>query len=864
MVQRSNLPRKLKELRDHFVQECRTDVPGLLGARTYSSSIHEALKSAFSEDSVPREGWALVAVGGFGRGELSFASDLDLLFLYKKRLPAFLPELVHDLVYGLWDSAFEVGHATASVSAVRNMVHNDFSILTNYLEARFVAGDAEFFDEWKRSFVKLFGNPNRRRFLQNLIGYRQARLQQYGESPYLLEPHVKDGVGGLRDLHTIRWAGIVYLHDPSLEPMLKNEWLTETEKLWLDQSYDFLWRVRLQLHQLSGRRQDRLLFPEQEQIAGRMGCMAGTEGSAVEACMRLYYRYTSRVRRTTSFFLERLEESQKRFRGFYLRRRILPGPFLLEAKHLHFMDPEWVKKDPAVLMRFFWQAAHSKANFHHNAGKIIRENLGGFGERERRNPEVVNQFFDILLDPESSFPVLKTMLETGFLQAFIPEFASVRYRVQNDVYHVYTVDEHLLRTVRELHLIEAGKVNGHEPLTSAGELVSPEDRRILYLAAILHDIGKGRGKNHSIHGAMIAGEIAARIGLSERDRDLLCFLIEHHLILAETALKRDLMDEKPVAQCAVTIKEHERLLMLYMLTVADSLATGTQAWNTWKASLLRELFFKVDRLLLRADLEPEDIEARTAETQGKVLALLNDPEESERLSEWMEKLPFRYLLSQAPSEILKHYGMEKKLAHSPVCFKAEPVEGEMWQTTVITRDRPGLFALITGVLWARGLNILSADIYTREPGVACDILRVERIPDPLHPDELWTRVESDLVRVLADSAYLDEMLESKRKPSVLHAYSHPRKDDKVILDEDASDFYTLIEVYTWDRPGVLHTITRALFELGINIQLAKISTPGAQVVDIFYVTDLSSEKLMRYERHEEVKEKLLECLSMCC
>jgi [protein-PII] uridylyltransferase len=528
------------------------------------------------------------------------------------------------------------------------------------------------------------------------------------------------------------------------------------------------------------------------------------------------------------------------------------------------MDPEWVRKDPAVLMRFFWQAAHSKANFHHNAGKIIRENLGGFGERERRNPEVVNQFFDILLDPESSFSVLKTMLETAFLQAFIPEFAGVRYRVQNDVYHVYTVDEHLLRTVHELHLIEAGKINGNGPLKSAGELLKPQDRRILYLAAFLHDIGKGRGKNHSVRGAMMAGEIAARLGLNERDRSLLCFLIEHHLILAETALKRDLMDEKPIAQCAVTIKDRERLLMLYMLTVADSLATGTQAWNTWKASLLRELFFKVDRLLLRADLEPEDIEARSAETQGKVLALLNDSAEAEKLSEWMEKLPFRYLLSQAPSEILKHYGMEKELAQRSVCFKAEPVEGEMWQTTVITRDRPGLFALITGVLWSRGLNILSADIYTREPGVACDILRVERILDPLHPDELWTRVENDLGRVLADSSYLDEILENKRKPLVLHTYSHPRKDDKVIIDEDASDFYTLIEVYTWDRPGVLHTITRALFELGINIQLAKISTPGAQVVDIFYVTDLSSEKLMSYERHEEVKEKLLECLSACC
>ena len=701
------------------------------------------------------------------------------------------------------------------------MVQNDFTVLTSYTEGRFVAGDVEFFDDWKRSFGKLFGNTNRRRFLQNLIGYRRTRLQQYGESPYLLEPHVKDGVGGLRDLHTIRWAGIVYMHDPSLEAMVKAEWLTDTEKLWLDQSCDFLWRVRLQLHQLAGRRQERLLFPEQEQIAARLGCMAGTEGLAVEAFMRLYYRYTSRVRRTTSFFLERLEESQKRFRGFHLHRRILPGPFLLESKHLHFMDPDWVKKDPAILMRFFWQVAHSKAHFHHYAGKIIRENLGGFGDRERRNPEVVNQFFDILLDPESSFSVLKAMLETGFLQAFIPEFSSVRYRVQNDVYHVYTVDEHLLRTVHELHLIEAGKADNEAPLKSAGELVNPEDRRILYLAALLHDIAKGRGKNHSIEGAILAGEIASRMGLNEKDKSLLCFLIEHHLILAEIALKRDLMDEKPVAQCAVTIKDRGRLLLLYMLTAADSRATGTQAWNTWKASLLRELFFKVDRVLLRAEIEPEDIEARTAQTQGEVLSLLHDPAEAERLSEWMETLPFRYLMSQTPSEILKHYGMEKELAHIPVCFKAEPIEGEMWQTTVVTRDRPGLFALITGVLWARGLNTLSADIYTREPGMACDILRVERIPDPLNPDELWARVESDLIRVIADPLYLDEILENKRKPSVFHTNGYPRKDDKVIIDEDASDFYTLIEVYTWDRPGVLHTITRALFDLGINIQLAK-------------------------------------------
>lgn len=863
MVHHPNLPRKLKELRDRFLEESRTDVPGLLAVRTYSSHFLDILKKAFNENSLEDGNWALVAVGGFGRGELSFSSDLDLLFLYKKRLLPSLQEMMRVLVYGLWDNGFEVGNATASVSSIKSMVQEDFTILTNYLEARLITGDPEFFASWRKSYLKYFGSQSKRKFLQNLIEYRETRLKQYGGSPYLLEPHVKDGVGGLRDLHTLRWAGIVYLQDASLDSMVEKEWLTETEKLWLEQAYDFLWRVRLQLHQISGRRQDQLLFPEQEQVAGKMGCMPSKEGAAVEVFMRLYYRHTSRIRRTVSFFLERLEESQRRFRGIHFRRRILPGPFLLEGKHLHFMDPEWVKKDPRLLMRFFWQAARSGAHFHHQAGKIIRENLSAFGEKERRDPEVIKQFFDILLDSEHAFAVLKVMLETAFLQTFIPEFAMIRYRVQNDVYHVYTVDEHLLRTVRELIDIERGAGDSDSILPGKVEL-SPQNRRILYLTALLHDIGKGKGKNHSVQGAEMAKEIAERLRLSPRETNLFSFLIRNHLLLAETALKRDLMDEKPIAQCAVEIKDREWLLLLYLLTVADSRATGTGAWSAWKASLLRELFFKVDRVLLRGDLQPEDLEARTAEVQETVLRLLPEPEKREKLSKWMEKLPYRYLLSQNPAVILQHFNMETQLAERSVCLAAEPVEGEMWQITVTTRDRPGLFALITGVLWARGLNILSADIYTHEPGVACDILIVEQVPDPLHHQEMWKKVESDLVSSLADLSYLDGILEDRRKPSILQQKGVPRKEDQVIIDEDASDFYTLIEIYTWDRPGVLHAITNTLYGLGLSIQLAKISTPGAQVADVFYVTDLSGEKLMNYDKHEEIREKLLACLNEMC
>lgn len=855
------LLRRLKELRQSFLHACRDDVPGLLAARTYARNVQENLQKAFSEGTLDQDAWALVAVGGFGRGELSYASDLDLLFLYRQRLPQPLQDAIREFIYGLWDGGFEVGHVTASVSSVRRLVQEDFTVLTNYLEARFIAGDKRLFQDWHTAFLKSFGAQSRRRFLKHLTQYREGRLHQYGESTYLLEPHVKEGVGGLRDLHAIRWAGAVYLQDTAFSALIARDWLSLQEQHWLEQAHDFLWRVRLQLHQLTGRRQDQLLFPEQEQVATRFGYSDGHQGAAVEAFMRLYYRHTARIRRTTSFFLERLEEAQQRFPSLKIRRRILPGPFRLEGRRLHFMEPEWVKKDPRLLMQFFWHAARSNAHFHHQAGQVIRENLNFFSEAARTDPLVVDQFMDILLDPDHAFRVLKVMLETGFLEVFIPQFASVRFRVQHDVYHLYTVDEHLLRTVREVHRMRRQTDDSLAGLELSDIFVQLKNPRILYLAALLHDIGKGQGKNHAVRGAGMVRDIAERMGLSTEESDLLSFLIKMHLLLPETALKRDLMDEKPILRCAMEIEDAERLHLLYLLTIADSRATGPGAWNTWKASLLRELYGKVHRLLLRGDLQKEDVRERSEEVQRQVQSRVQDPAESAKVASWLDSLPFRYLLSQEPETILHHFQMEKDLAKRPLSFHVQRGMGEMRQITMITHDRPGLFAMLTGVLWVRGLNILSADIFTRQSGIALDIVMVERLPDPLRSEELFSRIENDLIESLKNRAYLNELLDARRKPSLLNQKSLPRKEDRVLIDEEASDFYTVIEVYTWDRPGILHAISNALYELGVSIQLAKISTPGAQVADVFYVTDMSGGKLMDPELHQKIREKLLLCLA---
>lgn len=860
----SALPTRLKEMRQAFGQYCRSDVPGYLAARTYAQSFLQRFQEALHHQCPARSGWAAIAVGGFGRCDLSFVSDLDLLFLYQNRLPASLKEIVRELTYSLWDAGFEVGHVTASVSSIKSLVREDFTVFTSYLEPRFIAGDEDFYREWHASFLESSVRKRHRRFLADLVAYRQRRLMQYGESSYLLEPHIKEGVGGLRDLHVIRWAGQVFIQDSSLEALRHQELLTREEQHWLEQAQDFLWRVRLQLHQLAGKRQDQLLFPEQEEIAQRLGFMDSRQGAAVEAFMRLYYRHTARIRRSTSFFLERLEEREGPRGGVLrrFRRRILPGPFLLEGKYLHFLQPELVAKSPRLLMEFFWQAARSKAHFHHQTGQVIRQNLTAFSSDDRRDPQVVHQFFEILLNPQQAFPVLKVMMETGFLEAFIPELAPIRYRVQHDVYHLYTVDEHLLRTVLQLHQMEQQPQNGIIRLKVENAFIQTDNRRLLYLAALIHDIGKGQGKNHSSVGADMALGIAERLGLDATEAQLLRFLVANHLILAETAMKRDLSDEKPILHCAEVIGDRERLRLLYLLTIADSCATGPGAWNTWKASLLRELYVKIDQVLLQGYWVGEDTEQRAMEIQTQILQLTTDAREQADMPSWLEAASPRYLFSNTPAAILRHYRLEQHLPGRAVVLEAEPGEGEMWQVTVATHDRPGLFATITGVIWAYGLNILSADIFTRQSGIALDVLRLERVLDTLHTKELWAKMEKDLSRILTgDIEHLGHLIATRQRQAVFHRKALPRKEDRVIINEEASDSYTIVEVYTWDRPGVLHAISRTLFEQGISIQLAKISTPGAQVTDVFYVTNMAGNKLLDAGIHQSLRQHLLQCLN---
>ena len=852
----------LKKSREAFHEQCRRDTPGILGARTYARELISILAKAINDHG---KGWCLAAVGGLGRGSLSFFSDLDLLVLHEKRLDQELRTFVQDLVQSLWDAGFEVGHVVSSVSGLKKLMSSDFSALTTYLETEFVGGDRHLYRSWRHSIENGQGMRTRRHFLNELVEGRTSRAKRSAESTYILEPNLKEGLGGLRDLHALRWCGVRFNASPDYGDMVERGWISAIERQWVEQTEDFLWRVRLQLHVIRQRKQDQMSLEDQTEVAGRLGFVDGTEGvSAVEVFMRQHYRATSRVRRVADFLQDRLYNQLAPART-RRKQKVLDGPVLFDGEYLSFHDPDLLASNPGLLMLFFRQMAETKGRIHHETGQIIRDHLGSFTPQWQERPEVIEHFFAILLNPDMAYTVLKVMMETGFLEVFLPEFTSIRYRVQFDVYHVYTVDEHLLRTVRFVHEqlqeLQAGNSEQARSIDIPANEMSKE--RILFLAALLHDIGKGRGHGHAERGAQMMGGIAQRLHLSDDETDLLSFLIRHHLVLAETALKRDLADEKPIERCAMIVENRERLDMLFLLTVSDSKATGSQVWTTWRRSLINELYVKVKHVLQQEDWLATDIKEQVRDIKALLDSEFPEPSLASRARDWLEKLSVRYLLTQPPEAVIRHFRLELELEESPLVFKAEACGNQMWALTIVCPDHPVLFDLITGVLWANGINVLSADIYTRSYGVAVDILLVDSVPDPLRVNELWDRVRSDLTTVLRDDAALEGLLKRKQTWAPVNRTPVVRKDDRVVIDENASDFYTVIEVYTWERPGVLHTISKVLHSFDLSIKVAKITTPGAQVVDVFYVTNSFGDKVLESKLHTQLKESLLQALTTC-
>lgn len=832
----------LQKDKKKFIDISKNESIGLTYVQDYAKKVIQNFKKSLSK--LELQGITIFACGGLGRGEISFDSDLDLIFLYKKRLSNKEKRFIETLISLLWDNGFIVGQQVATEKAILTLAKKDFSICTSLIFQSFLGGNEELYLNFRKKFFATFKSSRKRNlFIRLLKETREQRIKQYGESIYLIEPNIKEGLGGMRDVHSILWGGSVCLDVFTLNEIKSLGWINEEELQWLLNGYDFLWKTRIQLHRLGGNKKDQLTLQDQKVISKLLG-FSENEIKAEEAFMQSYYTHTSRIKRITNFFIDKLID---KFISKNSRIKIIPGPFVVTGNLIHFKDPEDIKLKPQLLMELFWNAARLNLKFYHDSGRIIRDHLDLI-KHIHRDKNTISMFFEILLNEKMAFDILKAMHETKFLDTFIPEFLHQRYRVQYDTYHTYTVDEHLLRCVKELHNLKQSEY---------AYLFKEEiNEKILFLAALLHDIGKGYGVSHLEKGEELVKTIGMRLLLSDDEIQLLCFLVKNHLLLAETALKRDLSDEKPIEMCVYTIGSLTKLYMLFLLQIADSKATGPRAWNNWRKTLLEELFIKIKNMFTMEGVYKDNISKKIELLKKDVMELGN--EYKKELTNWLENLSIRYLLAYKPINIYHHFLLEQKVKKEKVVIDVKNIEENIWEIIFICNDHPKLFDFITGVLWINGINILAADIYTRRYNLAFDILKVENIPDQYNLEKFINRLKNDLINLIDGNITLEQIYEKKYvirqvKPII-------KTEDKVIINEEASDFYTVIEVYTWERPGVLHTISKVLHRYNLNINFAKITTPGEQVADIFYVTTKDGEKILDPNLHQLIKHDLIESL----
>jgi [protein-PII] uridylyltransferase len=804
--------------------------------------------------------FAMVAVGGYGRKELCLHSDLDILILFGPNVPLRAKELVDEIFLPLWDLGLDLGYGVRSIKDCLSLCKDDFQVLSSMLDARFICGDSPVYFSLVDTLQHKLATRKAAAFARWLDEQYRIRSDIFGDASYLLEPHLKEGIGGLRDYHHILWLSrsLFNLRVPrDLEYMGK---LTHNEYEDLKDRLGFIWLVRNHLHQLSGRKNDRLSLEYQERIAHRLGFENQKDLRAVEQFMGKLHACMASIKSLHHAFVNAHIHKGMRIKEARHTEEI-PEDFQIHQGEIDFRSATAILSNPLLLMKIFAYSAQEEWPLSLEAIRLVKEFLYLVDDPFRESGPAVQGFLDII-NGKDTFQALNQMLETGLLDAFIPEFAQIRDKVEFDNYHIFPVGRHLLETVRYIKGSSAQKEI--LLLDIAAEISYPER---LYLSALLHDIGK-TGKDHARKGTKIARKILTRFNYSEEGTQDILFLVRHHLLLAETATRRDLNSEKAIVQCARIVGNVERLKMLYLLTFSDSAATSPRVWNEWTANLVQELFFKVLHVLEKGELATADAAQKTKKTRAALRRYLKDMDQGD-LEHDFEMMSPRYALNTPPKTMAAHLTMVQNLRKEWInpestAFSIEAREDRTqpcWEITFMAKDKPGLFSDLAGVMSLNNINILSADIYTWRDGTAVDIFRVTAPLDPIHPQETWNRIERDLEKTFSGKLSLPDRLSEKAAPSILSNSKTLIHPPNVTVDNDSSDFFTLIEVFSDDRLGLLYLITHTLSSLRLDIHIAKIATKGDQIADIFYVRDLMGQKVEDKDQIAEIKRALLHNLS---
>jgi len=813
------------------------------------------------------ERMAVVAVGGYGRGTLAPGSDIDLLFVLPYKQTPWGEQIAEYILYVLWDLGLKVGHATRNLDECMRLSRTDVTIRTSILEARYVHGDQALFDTLIDRFDREVVKDTGPEYIQAKLMERDERHARGGESRYLVEPNVKEGKGGLRDLQTLFWIGKYFYRVRTAEELVGKGVFTRREYLEFRKAEDLLWAVRCHMHFLTGRAEERLHFDIQREIAERLGYTSHPGLSPVERFMKHYFLTAKTVGDLTRIFCAALEEEQAKhvpgfnriFLNFSRRKRKLAGTadFIIDNHRINVADDQVFERDPVNLLRLFWFADRHGLEFHPDALKLLTRSLKLVDRNLRRNEEANRLFMDVLTSDRNPELNLRRMNEAGLLGKLIPEFNKIVAMMQFNMYHHYTVDEHLIRCVGVLSEIEQGDAEAIHPLSHALMPGLKSRRDVLYVTVLFHDIAKGRPEDHSEAGAKIARRLCPHMGFSAADTETIAWLIENHLVMSMTAQTRDLNDRKTIQDFAETVQSVERLKLLLLLTVCDIRGVGPGVWNGWKGQLLRTLYYETELQLTGGFSEMS--RARRAEEARETLdkALAEWPVKERK--RYIKLLYDNYLLTVDLEDQLRHAGFireadaaGKRLATMVRTHQFEAVT----EITVLAPDHPRLLSVIAGACAAAGANIVDAQIFTTADGRALDTILISREFD-MDEDERRRaqRVGKLIEDVLSGKSWLPEMIAKRTKPKRgSRAFRiEPRADIRNTL----SNRFSVIEVAGLDRPGLLSEITGAISDLSLDIASAHITTFGEKVIDTFYVTDLTGQKVESQARQDNIRGRLL-------
>jgi len=821
---------------------------------------------------------SIAATGGYGRGTLAPFSDIDLLFLTPDEPSPNTLRVVEYMLYFLWDLGLKVGHATRTIEDCLIEGAKDITIRTSLLDARHLTGDAALFEAFHAQFRAACKDAGAADYVTAKQAERTSRHRRYGDSPFVVEPNVKEGRGGLRDMQTLYWIARYVFDVQTMNEMAElGGILTEQQARHGRRAWEFFWTVRFHLHYVAGRAEERLTFDLQPVVGARMGYTRRGRQDGVERFMRHYFLTAREVSRLTRI----IEPAVLRAAlgppaaAQETDQALLDAGFMLADGKLHAVPERTFADEPIQMLRILQTARDRNFELHPLAIRCLIQN-----DRRavalRGNPEAADLFMDLLCgkpphrgpdsdsrDPDGAF-WMGILNETGFLGRYLPDWARIVGQMQFDTYHIYTVDEHTVEAIKVLNALERGDLAQIAPVASSvvDHLQSRESRRALYLGLMLHDIAKGRGGDHSRIGAEVAMEVGPTLGLSAEETETVSWLVLHHLVLSETAFRRDIDDPKTILDLADMIQSPERLRLLYVLTVSDMRAVSSKVWNGWKATLLRELYSRVAEVLA-GGLSTTERDVRVERAKEAVAGLLADwtPEQIEHFT----SLGYGgYWLSFDPETHARHASLVREAeAHAaPLTVDTRPLPARaVTEVTVYCADHAGLFSKISGALAVAGASIVDARIHTMTNGMALDTFWIQdaaggAFDAPHRLARLSVLIEQALsgrLRINTEIRKLSQALLGRR----LNAINVP---PRVVVDNHASNTHTVLEVNGRDRPGLLHDVTEAISEQGLQIASAHVTTYGVRAVDVFYVKDVFGLKVENERKLQQLREAMLVAL----